>query len=170
MTAKKWTRNDAAYEYKLLARFYDQLFDVHHDWYREARQNVLGSILPKVDSLCDLACGTGTTAVELAALGIKVFAVDLSRTMCRITGEKAALEGVDVHVICSDMRSFRLPEPVDLIVCEFDGLNHLPRKPDLSRVLSATGRALHPGGYFYFDMNERKAFQALWPGTWTFEK
>jgi hypothetical protein len=32
------------------------------------------------------------------------------------------------------MREFRLPEPVDPILCEFDALNHVTRKAGLGRV------------------------------------
>ena len=34
-----------------------------------------------------------------------------------------------------DMRAFRLPEPVDLILCEFDALNHMEGKADLAPIL-----------------------------------
>ncbi len=67
------------------------------------------------------------------------------------------------------MRAFRLTEPVDLVLCEFDALNHIPRKPDLARVASAVARALRPGGHFYFDVNNRLAFETIWPGTWWVE-
>ncbi|MGH7867991.1 MAG: class I SAM-dependent methyltransferase, partial [Candidatus Dormibacteraceae bacterium] len=66
---------------------------------------------------CDLACGTGTTALELASRGIKVFAVDLSPIMCRITRQKAICARAKINVLLGDMRTFRLPEPVDLITC-----------------------------------------------------
>jgi SAM-dependent methyltransferase len=68
------------------------------------------------------------------------------------------------------MRRFRLPEPVDLIICEFDALNHVPRKADLQVVAKAVARALRPGGYFYFDVNNRLAFERYWPGTLWIEK
>jgi SAM-dependent methyltransferase len=68
------------------------------------------------------------------------------------------------------MRTFWLPEPVDLVTCEFDALNHVPRKSDLTRVANAVARALRPGGYFYFDVNNRLAFQKIWSGTAWFEK
>jgi len=163
-------KKTASYGYKLLARFYDQLFYSHHNWYSEARQVLLGNILSNVRFACDLACGTGVTALDLAGRGIEVFAVDLSPGMCRITREKAARAGVAIQVLRRDIRSFQLPQPVDLITCEFDGINHLPDEADLARVLNAVARALRPDGYFYFDVNERKAFETLWPGTWTFEK
>src|SRR5437762_8782623 len=136
--------------YQLQAQYYDHFFTFHHTWYRQAREKVLGRILPQVRSACDLACGTGTTAVELAGRGILVFAVDLSPVMCRFTRQRATRAGVRLRVSQGDMRTFRLPEPVDLITSEFDAVNHVPRKTDLGRVAKAAARALRPGGYFYF--------------------
>lgn len=158
-----------AQNYRLLARYYDQFFTFHQYGYHLARKELLGSILPQVSSACDLACGTGTTAVELALMGIQVFALDFSSTMCRLTREKAAKAGVALRVIRGDMRSFKLPEQVDLITCEFDALNHVPRRTDLDRVAAAAARALRPGGVFCFDVNNRMAFEKLWPGTWRSE-
>jgi SAM-dependent methyltransferase len=156
--------------YTLLARYYDQFFTFHLEWYRQARRKLLGEILPQVRAACDLACGTGTTALELAERGIKVYGVDLSPTMCRLARAKVRRAGDQVTIIPGDMRTFGLPEPVDLITCEFDALNHVPRKSDLARVANAVARVLRPGGYFYFDVNNRRAFQKIWPGTGWFEK
>jgi SAM-dependent methyltransferase len=155
--------------YTLLARYYDQFFTFHLEWYREARRRLLGEILPQVRAACDLACGTGTTALELARRGIKVYGVDLSPTMCRLARAKVRRAGANVTIIPGDMRTFRLPERVDLVTCEFDALNHVPRKSDLARVARAVARVLRPGGYFYFDVNNRLAFQKIWPGTGWFE-
>ncbi len=159
--------------YTLLAEYYDQFFTFHLEWYRQARRRLLGEILPQARLACDLACGTGNTALELAQRGIKVYGVDLSPVMCRLARAKvqrAGRVGANVTIITADMRTFRLPEPVDLITCEFDAVNHVPRKSDLARVASAVARALRPGGYFYFDVNNRLAFQKIWPGTSWFEK
>jgi SAM-dependent methyltransferase len=122
-----------------------------------------------VGSACDLACGTGTTALELAKRGIEVFAVDVSPIMCRVTREKAGRARIPLHLVQADMRFFRLPHPVDLITCEFDAINHIPQKADLGRVARAASRALSPGGYFFFDVNNRLAFEKIWPGTWWIE-
>ena len=63
------------------------------------------------------------------------------------------------------MRTFRLPEKVNLITCEYDAVNHVPRKSDLTRVARAAARALNPGGCFYFDVNNRRHLENNWPGT-----
>ena len=163
-------RTTANRPYGLLAEYYDQLFTFHLSWYEAARQRVLGGILANVESACDLACGTGTTALELARRGIKMCGVDLSPTMCRLAREKSRRLGLPLRVIRGDMRHFRLPEPVDLVLCEFDALNHVERKGDLALAGRAVSRALRPGGYFYFDVNNRLAFETIWPGTWWVEK
>jgi SAM-dependent methyltransferase len=156
--------------YGLLAQYYDQLFTFHTAWYEHAREQVLGRILPHVESACDLACGTGTTAVTLARRGIRTYGVDISPTMRRLAREKALRAGLPFRVVRGDMRDFRLPQLVDLILCEFDALNHVDRKSDLARVGRAVGQALRPGGWFYFDVNNRLAFEKIWPGTWWTEK
>jgi len=156
--------------YTLLARYYDQFFTSHVSGYRRARQKLLGGILPQVRSACDLACGTGTTALEFARWGIRVFAVDLSPTMCSLTREKARRAGAPLTVIRGDMRKFRLPEKVELVTCEYDAVNHVPLKPDLLRVARAVAHALYPGGYFYFDVNNRLHLEKNWPGTSWSEK
>lgn len=132
--------------YGLLAKYYDQLFTFHQSWYEAARERVIGRILPHLESACDLACVTGTTALVLARKGIKMYGVDLSPTMRRLAREKSRCLGQPLRVIVGDMRDFRLPEPVDLILCEFDALNHLKRKADLALVGRAVSRALRPGG------------------------
>lgn len=156
--------------YGLLAQYYDRIFPPHlFNWSQAARQRLLGHILPRVESACDLACGTGTTALQLAGMGINTFAVDLSPGMCRLARQKARHARLPVRVLRADMRTFRLPEPVDLVLCEFDALNHVPRKADLTRVARSVARALRPGGHFYFDVNTRPAFEAMWPRTWWLE-
>lgn len=156
--------------YTLLAEHYDDVFVFANPWRESARERILGRILNRAASCCDLACGTGSTAIDLAKRGLKVYAVDLSPTMCDKARAKAARESVDLTVIEADMRRFRLPEKVDLITCEFDALNHVPRKSDLALVARCAARALKPGGHFYFDVNTRLAFEEVWPMTWFVER
>ncbi len=151
--------------YTLLAHYYDQFFTSHIPEYQRARRVLLQDTLPQVRTACDLACGTGTTAIELARRGIKVFAVDLSPTMCRLARLKARNAGEHVVTMRGDMRTFSLPERVDLVTCEYDAVNHLPRKSDFARTAKAVARALYPGGYFYFDVNNRRHLEKNWPGT-----
>jgi SAM-dependent methyltransferase len=90
--------------------------------------------------------------------------------MCGLTREKARSAGMPFTVICGDMRTFRLPEKVELVTCEYDAVNHVPSRSDLGRVARAVARALQPGGYFYFDVNNRRHLEKNWPGTSWSEK
>lgn len=155
--------------YKYLARYYDHFFEYRRPFER-ARQTMVEPLLPDVRTACDLCCGTGTWALELASRGIRMHAVDLSPDMCRMARRKARESGLAMQVQQADMRAFRLPEPVDLITCEFDAINHLPAKQDLIKVLRAASRALNPGGHLVFDLNNRAAFEDVWTTTVVAEK
>ena len=144
---------------------------------RDARATFrLKSQVPRPESLdpspesritaCDLCCGTGTTALEMARRGYKVYAVDRSPEMLEVARAKFARAGADITIVRADMRSFRLPEPVDLITCEFDAINHLEHKRELRDVARAASGALRPGGWFFFDANTRQAFEKLWVANW----
>ena len=99
-----------------------------------------------------------------------MYGVDLSPGMCRAARRKAQQRKSTLRVIQADMRNFRLPEPVDLILSQYDGVNHVPRRSDLPRVCKAVARALRPGGRFFFDVNNLAAFEKYWRGDWWVEK
>jgi SAM-dependent methyltransferase len=151
--------------YHWLALYYDAFFSRARLPLDKARQQILNRILPEVRTACDLACGTGTTALRFAGMGIETYALDLSPWMCRAARAKAKAADLPVRVLHGDMRSFRLPRAVDLVTCEADAINHLPARRDLRRVARAVARALRPGGYFYFDVNNASGFRSYWTGT-----
>jgi SAM-dependent methyltransferase len=156
--------------YRWLAEFYDVVFSSFRSPSDAARERILNKILPHVRTYCDLACGTGTTALSLAHRGVKAYAVDLSPEMCRLTRAKALRARVPLRVIRADMRTFELPQTVDLITCEFDALNHVPRRSDLGKVLRSVARGLRGGGHFFFDVNNSLGFERHWTGAFWTEK
>ena len=153
--------------YSLLARFYDRLTPGVPGMNRFARTKMLAATLRRARTVCDLACGSGETAVDLARGGRVVHAVDSSAIFLRAVRAKAASAGVRVGTHRADLRSFRLPERVDLVLCEFAALNNLDRRGDLARAFRSVARALRPGGIFAFDVNTPHAFEVQTPrGEW----
>jgi SAM-dependent methyltransferase len=126
----------------------------------------LGDLLPRYDAtpcrVLDLACGTGTAAVLLAAQGFTVRGIDGSAQMLERARQKAREAHVDVQFTHADMRASTSPEPVDLVTCWYDSLNYLLDPDDLVRSFRCMRAALAPGGLAVFDMNTRAGLAADW--------
>jgi len=160
--------------YATLAAHYDAFFSFHREWFQSARNRILHHVFPTLESACDLACGTGRAALTLAARGIRTYALDSSPAMCRLARANArearATLRAPLTVHQADMRDFSLPRAVDLILCNGDAVNHLPRRAGLALAARSAARALRPGGYYFFDVNNWRAFERLWPQTMLLER
>ncbi|MBR1690380.1 MAG: class I SAM-dependent methyltransferase [Oscillibacter sp.] len=107
-----------------------------------------------VETVLDLACGTGTIACLLTQRGYRVTATDASVDMLAQAAQKAAaLPGAPPLFVCQSMPRLRLPEAVDAAVSTLDSLNYLTRERDLRETLRRVYRYLRPGGAFCFDVN-----------------
>jgi DNA-binding winged helix-turn-helix (wHTH) protein len=155
--------------YALLARYYDVLCAYAAPMNRHARKEILRAILPRVQSVCDVGCGSGQTALELARRGLEVHAVDSSPVFCEVVRANARRARLKVAVHCDDMRDFRLPRTVDLVLAEFASLNNLADRRDLPRVFTAVARALRNGGWFCFDVNTPLSLRTQYPHTFWIE-
>ena len=107
-----------------------------------------------VESVLDLACGTGTIACLLAQRGYRVIATDVSEEMLAQASAKAAvLEEHAPLFLLQSMPRLRLAEPVDAVVSTVDSLNYLTRERDIRETFRRVYRWLKPGGQFIFDVN-----------------
>ncbi len=112
--------------------------------------------------ILDLACGDGTFAVAMAARGLTVTGVDLSRRMLDVARERARAQGVRVDFRRQDMRSLNLPGRFDLVTCWFDSLNYLLEINHLAEAFAGVSRLLRDGGVFIFDMNTIRGLAVDW--------
>lgn len=141
--------------YEALASSYDGLMA---DGAYRRRADFLERLFRKssipVESVLDLACGTGTIACLLAERGYRVIAVDGSEEMLTQAAAKAArLEENAPLFLCQAMPRLRLLQPMDAVVSTLDSLNYLTRTRDLRETFRRVRRWLKPGGQFLFDVN-----------------
>ena len=141
--------------YNALASSYDGLivdgsYRKRADWLEKLFKK---SRIP-VETVLDLACGTGTIACLLAERGYQVIATDGSEEMLTQAATKAAvLEERAPLFLLQSMPRLRLSEPVDTVVSTLDSLNYLTREKDIRETFVRVYRWLKPGGQFIFDVN-----------------
>lgn len=140
--------------YSAFAKFYDRLMrDID---YASRAEYLLGLFERhgKAPSLMlDLACGSGSLALQFISRGIDVIGVDKSRDMLSLAREKADKRGESLLLLCQDMRRLDLYGTVEGAVCCLDGINHICDTKGLSEVFSRLFLFIEPGGLFVFDVN-----------------
>src|SRR5262249_44300992 len=137
--------------YSFLAHDYDEALGRESFLHtRRIFEKLLRELCIPFSSAADVGCGTGLFAKYLSRRWrLPVFGVDISPAMLRVATGNCS--GERVHFLQQDFRSFRLPEPVDLITANFDTVNHLVREGDLGHAFRRVAANLKPGGHFVFD-------------------
>lgn len=97
--------------------------------------------------ILDLACGTGTYALELAKLGFEAWGTDLEPVMIELARSKAARVQSAAKFAVGDMRE---PEALgikfDALFCIGNSLAHLLDINDVMQALRGMYNVLHAGG------------------------
>ncbi len=140
--------------YHAVARVYDRLnaeID-YSDWADFAEKCFDRFLQTRPELVLDLACGTGSMTLQLAARGYDMIGVDGSADMLSEAFERA---GGDPRILWlrQDMRELELYGTVGAVTCCLDSLNYLLREEDLSKTFSLVHNYLDPDGLFLFDMN-----------------
>ncbi len=99
-------------------------------------------------TLLDLACGTGGITALLAG-AYQVSGLDISPGMLTMARNKLPTQ---TQLYVADMTSFRLDARFDVIVCAYQGLNHLLSLAAWRRGFDRAYEHLTPGGLFVFDI------------------
>ncbi len=146
--------------------FYDDLAaDYHHlyaDWNAAVdRQGAtLNSLLrrelgPGSHRVWDCACGIGTQAIGLAALGHDVVGTDLSPNAVTRAAREAAARTLTLRVAAADMRRLPVtPGAFDAVLCADNSLAHLLTEDDVHAALSAMREALRDEGLLVVSMRD----------------
>lgn len=110
-----------------------------------------------VHEVLEYGCGNGRIALPMARSGVRVVGVDASRP--QIADFRARLRREDdavrerVRLVCADMRSARLKQRFELVLCTFNTFLHLYDRSDVERFLARVHEHLAPGGRFVFDVS-----------------
>lgn len=106
-----------------------------------------------ISSVIDVACGPGYHARGFARDGVQSWGLDLRAEMLRYANDEAKKEGASVSWIEADMRTFKLPAPVDVAFCMFDGLDCLLTNDNLVKHFQAVAANLTPKGLYIVDLS-----------------
>lgn len=99
----------------------------------------------------DLACGTGRVALDLAARGCELEAIDLSATLLQHAGAKAAQLGLPITFRQADLRAFDCQRQFRLLILSYNSLNHLLTLDDQRRFFDCARAHMAPGARLVID-------------------
>jgi len=140
--------------YDNLASQYDQLFQ---DWQATTREQavILNRLFQKYGfdlsaSVLDCACGIGTQAIGLAALGYSVTASDISDGELAEAKVRAENNHVQIRFEHADFCALSevFANPFDLVICMDNALPHMLSAEALEAAVRSITGQLAPGGMF----------------------
>lgn len=148
--------------YTTFAKVYDQLMDtdLYDQWLNYVQSNV-----PKMrGQLLELACGSGTLAVQLAQAGFDVTGFDLSEEMLTLADEKVQSADVTLPLIQGDARTLDFTAEFDYVTCFDDSICYLTDLKAVTQVFENVAQALKPDGIFMFDAHSLYQIDEIFPG------
>ncbi|MFC1705537.1 SAM-dependent methyltransferase [Planctomycetota bacterium] len=107
------------------------------------------------DSFLDCPCGIGRIALPLAAKGLRVTGVDVTRSYLDELARKAARRGLAIDTVRADMRRIKFAEEFDGAANLWTSFGYFEKESDNKLVLKKAYRALRPGGRFMLHLINR---------------
>ncbi|MBR5442355.1 MAG: class I SAM-dependent methyltransferase [Clostridia bacterium] len=140
--------------YNSFAGVYDELtFNVDYKKRAEYVQSILHRYGVNDGLLLDLACGTGSMAVEFSKMGYEVIAIDASADMLMEAQTKAYDNEQSIMFLCQRMEETDLYGTVRAVVCALDSINHLPDAATMAQTFQVLKNFVDDGGVMVFDVN-----------------
>jgi len=155
--------------YDRLAPQYDKLFQ---DWQSATREQAV--ILDRLfrengfdtsAEILDCACGIGTQAIGLAALGYSVTASDISGGALAEAKARAAGRHAAIRFERADFRALSetFSTPFDIVICMDNALPHMRTAQELRSAAESIAGQLAPGGLFVASIRDYDALLAEKP-------
>ena len=149
--------------YSRLANIYDHVMR-HVDYVRWARyvSSLLVRHKVKPNRVLDLACGTGSLAIELYRRNFDVLGADGCREMLDVAVEKARKLRYSIPFYHRNLIDLGDLPPCDAVLCLYDSINYLMSPELIARALNEVHRVVTPNGIFVVDIctesNSRQYF------------
>lgn len=138
--------------YSKLAAIYDGMMEQvdYHLWaqYIDSLLKLFGHDVRKV---CELACGTGSLAIELSGYGYELTCSDQSADMIECAVNKAAKKNGKISFFVSDMCTFNSDQNFDAVICIYDSINYLMDELSLKTFFLNAHRLLKKNAILIFD-------------------
>jgi SAM-dependent methyltransferase len=136
---------------------YDAIAGIYDPWSRSVREDIGFYVEEALDTggpIVELAVGTGRIAVPIAQAGIAVIGVDQSAGMLAVAGQFGQEQHVEalLDLRVGDLREPPVAERVQLVICPFRSLLHMPSEADKLVALRAARELLVPSGRLVFDV------------------
>ena len=140
--------------YSVFAKYYDILTsNVDYKGIASMIDSYVKEAKPSSNLLLDLACGTGTLAIELSKLGYDVIGADPSCEMLTEAVKKAYCEERQILFLNQAMDELDLYGTIGIAVCTLDSINHETDVEKVDKAFSKISLFLEKDGLFIFDVN-----------------
>lgn len=139
--------------YSSLASIYD--FVMRHVDYVHWADHVEALILRHglvPSTMIDVACGTGSLAVELSKRGYRLTGADGCDEMLDVARRKVLDGGYDIGLFHRSFLELEGMDRHDCAVCLYDSVNYLMSLEDVVRMFEHVHAIVHRGGLFIFDV------------------
>jgi 2-polyprenyl-3-methyl-5-hydroxy-6-metoxy-1,4-benzoquinol methylase len=113
-------------------------------FYCELAKSVGGPVL-------EMACGSGLVTIPIAATGLDVTGIDLTRLMLEHARKKAEEQNLNIRWVEADARSFDLGTSYKFIYLTGNAFQAFLRREDQETLLASVKRHLDPKGIFAFE-------------------
>lgn len=150
--------------YGFLAGSYDGLTqDVGYEKLAAALEKLFSKAKRPVETVLDLACGTGSLTWLLAERGYEMIGVDASAEMLAQAMEKRPEDfgGIEPMFLNQNMEELDLYGTIDACVCCLDSVNYVTRPALLRRAFQRVHTFLAPGGLFLFDARTPQMLESM---------
>jgi SAM-dependent methyltransferase len=141
--------------YERFAYLYDRLMeDVPYEkWLEFLQKKIKQYSHYNMETILDLACGTGEISVPLSQSGFQVVGIDLSDDMLSVANEKAVQLNQRIMFYQQNMTELDGLPQFDVIVIFCDSLNYLSNSDEVIKTFQNVNRYLKEDGLFLFDVH-----------------